>query len=173
MWPRLKHPICVIMRLCALLGALEKEYMWQTSDRKDKWYTLHKGKQKTTNPLSWIIWPILFILLNLCRLSGLWFRGPRRGLCARKTGLSPPIIYHWPFQGGASLVVYSYCHCSSAFCLSLSFCSSYLASSWLSACVGFPFGVWGRMWNSIVSFHLLWTITAYFMPRLPEGSKND
>ena len=35
MWPRFQHPICVIMRLCALLGALEKEYMWQTSDRKD------------------------------------------------------------------------------------------------------------------------------------------
>ena len=52
-----------------------------------------------------------------------------RGLCARKSGLSAPppppapapVIYYWPFQGGAAFVVYSNCHCSSAFCLSMTF----------------------------------------------------
>ena len=72
-------------------------------------------------------------------------------------------------QGGASVVVY--CHCSSTFCWSLNICSFWIAlwpsagqelTSWLSAypvfrnaveivCVPFPFGVWGKMWNSIVS----------------------
>ena len=28
-----------------------------------------------------------------------------------------PIYAPWPFQGGASVVIYSYCQCSSAFCL--------------------------------------------------------
>ena len=47
--------------------------------------------------------------------------------CVRvKTGLSPPVIYYWPFQCGSSVVVYSNCQCPSAFCWSLTYCSSYL-----------------------------------------------
>ena len=42
-------------------------------------------------------------------------------LLQRKTGLSPQVIYYWPFQGDASVVVYSNCQCSSAFCLSLTY----------------------------------------------------
>ena len=38
----------------------------------------------------------------------------------------PPVIYYWPFQGDASVVVYSNCQCSSAFYLSLTYCSIYL-----------------------------------------------
>ena len=50
-----------------------------------------------------------------------------RGLLARKIGLSPPphpplppvpVIYYWPFRVGASVMVYSNCQCSSAFCWS-------------------------------------------------------
>ena len=40
--------------------------------------------------------------------------------------LSTPVMYYWPFQGGASVVVYSYCQCSFTFCLSLTLCSFYL-----------------------------------------------
>ena len=47
---------------------------------------------------------------------------PRARLSARKTGLSPPVIYYWPFQGGASVVVYSNCQCTFAFCWSLLYC---------------------------------------------------
>ena len=41
---------------------------------------------------------------------------PRVRLLQRKTGLSPipAVIYYWPFQGDASVVVYSNCQCSSA-----------------------------------------------------------
>ena len=40
----------------------------------------------------------------------------RARLLQRETGLSPPppVIYYWPFQGDASVVVYSNCQCSSA-----------------------------------------------------------
>ena len=41
---------------------------------------------------------------------------PRVRLLQHKTGLSPPVIYYWPFKGDASVVVYSNCHCSFAFC---------------------------------------------------------
>ena len=41
---------------------------------------------------------------------------PRVRLFQRKTGLSPTVIYNLPFQGDASVVVYSNCQCSSAFC---------------------------------------------------------
>ena len=55
---------------------------------------------------------------------------PRVRLLQRKTGLSPrtppPVIYYWPFQCDASVVVYSNCQCSSVFCLSLTYCSIYL-----------------------------------------------
>ena len=47
---------------------------------------------------------------------------PRVRLLQRKTGLSPQVIYYWPFHGVASVVVYSNCQYSSAFCLSLTFC---------------------------------------------------
>ena len=46
--------------------------------------------------------------------------------CARKTGLSPSVIYYGPFQCGACVVIYSNCQCSSAFCWSLTYCSFYL-----------------------------------------------
>ena len=39
-----------------------------------------------------------------------------RGLLERETGLNTPVIYYWPFQCGASVVVYSKCNCSSASC---------------------------------------------------------
>ena len=40
-----------------------------------------------------------------------------------KTPRLPPVIYYWPFKGGASAVVYWNCHCSSAFYLSWTFSS--------------------------------------------------
>ena len=48
----------------------------------------------------------------------------RRWFLERETGLSPPppVIYYWPFQGGASVVVYSYCNCVSASCRYLTTC---------------------------------------------------
>ena len=43
----------------------------------------------------------------------------RRRLWRRKTGLSPTsVVYCWPFHGGAYVVIYSSCQCSSASCLS-------------------------------------------------------
>ena len=78
-----------------------------------------------------------------------------------ETGLSPPpVIYYWPFQGGASVVVYSSCQCLSAFCLCVLFMIAWWPSAgkelsfWLFACAvllyivlivcfSFPFGVWG------------------------------
>ena len=51
---------------------------------------------------------------------------PRSRSVQRKTGLSPSVIYYWPFQGDASAVVYSIRQCPSAFCLSLTYCSIYL-----------------------------------------------
>ena len=51
---------------------------------------------------------------------------PWARLLQRKTGLSPPVIYYWPLQCDASVVVHSKCQCSSAFCLSLTYCSIYL-----------------------------------------------
>ena len=48
-------------------------------------------------------------------------------LLQRKNSWSaPPVIYYWPFHGDASVVVYSNCQCSSAFCLSLTHCSIYV-----------------------------------------------
>ena len=41
---------------------------------------------------------------------------PRARLLQRKTGLSPPVIYYWLSQGDASVVDYSNCQCSFAFC---------------------------------------------------------
>ena len=63
-----------------------------------------------------------------------------RGLCTGKTGLSPPVIYYWPFQGGASVLVYFNSQCSSALCLSLTLCSFYLCGHLLGrGCpLGFP-----------------------------------
>ena len=75
-----------------------------------------------------------------------WFKSPLRGpnnlyvyeplqnlgpvLWIRKTRLSllpappphPQVIYYWPFQGSASVVVYSSCHCSSLLSLALNLC---------------------------------------------------
>ena len=51
---------------------------------------------------------------------------PRARLLQRKTGLSPPVIYYWPFQCDTSVVVYPNCQCSSALWLSLTYCSIYL-----------------------------------------------
>ena len=51
---------------------------------------------------------------------------PKVRLLQSKTGLSPSVIYYWPFQGDASVVVCSNFQCSSAFCLSLTYCSIYL-----------------------------------------------
>ena len=70
---------------------------------------------------------------------------PRARLLQRKTGLSPTIIYSWPFQGDASVMIYSNRQCSSAFCLSLAYCSIYLGkpsvgkvlSPWLFTCAVF------------------------------------
>ena len=42
-----------------------------------------------------------------------------RGCAHAKSVSAAPLIHNLPFQGGASVVVYSKCHCSSAFCLSL------------------------------------------------------
>ena len=47
-----------------------------------------------------------------------------------RTSLSPPsptslVIYYCPFQGDASVVVYSNLQCSSEFCLYLTYCSVY------------------------------------------------
>ena len=53
-------------------------------------------------------------------------QSPGRRLRARKTGLRSLVIYYWPFQGGASVLVNSNCQCSSAFCWSLIYCSFYL-----------------------------------------------
>ena len=52
---------------------------------------------------------------------------PSVRLLQRKTGL----IHYWPFQCDASVVVYSNRHCSSAFCLFLTYCLIYL---------GYPYG---------------------------------
>ena len=68
----------------------------------------------------------------LCRAK---FPGPTvqvyvylvRGLLQRKTDfIPPPPVILLILQGGASVVVYSNYECSSAFCLSLTFCSLYL-----------------------------------------------
>ena len=59
---------------------------------------------------------------------------PRVRFLQRKTCLSPQVIYYWPFQGDASVVVYSNCQCSSAFCLSLTYCSIYLADILVAIC---------------------------------------
>ena len=77
-----------------------------------------------------------------------------------------------PFQCGASVVVYSNCQYSSAFCWSFTYCSFYLVypcghllgkscslafslvllfSVVLVVRVPFPFGVWESVWYSIVS----------------------
>ena len=40
---------------------------------------------------------------------------PMVRLLERNTGLSPPVIYYWPFQSDASVVIYSQCQCSSTF----------------------------------------------------------
>ena len=40
-------------------------------------------------------------------------QNPRWGLWSCKTGFSPPVIYYRLFQGGASVMVYYSCHCSS------------------------------------------------------------
>ena len=69
----------------------------------------------------------------------------RARLLQRKTGLSSTIIYSWPFQGDASVVIYSNRQCSSAFCLSLTYCSIYLGkpsvgkvlTPWLFTCAVF------------------------------------
>ena len=37
-----------------------------------------------------------------------------------------PVIYYWPFQCNASVVLYSNSQYSSDFCLSLTYCSIYL-----------------------------------------------
>ena len=73
---------------------------------------------------------------------------PRVRLLQRKTGLSRSVIYYWPFQGDASVVIYSNCQCSSVFCLSLTYCLIFLGeasgqllekglSPWLFACAVF------------------------------------
>ena len=52
---------------------------------------------------------------------------PRVRLLQPKTGFNPTqVIYYWPFQGDASVLVYSNCQCSSAFYLPLTHCSIYL-----------------------------------------------
>ena len=56
-------------------------------------------------------------------------QNPGRGVWSRKTGLSSRVIYYWPFQGGASVVIYYNCQCSSAFYLLLTYCSFYLGYS--------------------------------------------
>ena len=69
------------------------------------------GVLMSTSPLHW--------------LNNLYVYEPQhnigRGLCARRTGLSRPVIHYWPFQGGASVVVYSRCHCSSVYFLFILF----------------------------------------------------
>ena len=39
-----------------------------------------------------------------------------------KTGLNLPVVHYWPFQGCASIAVYSYRQCLSTSCLSLTVC---------------------------------------------------
>ena len=111
---------------------------------------------------------------------------PRARLHARTTGLSPPVFYYWSFSGGASVVVYSNCQCSSASICLLTYCSFYLG--WpcghllgKNCPLGFslvlvlfycrlsctrPFPIWclGRVWNSIVSVpdHCLFIFSALF-----------
>ena len=48
---------------------------------------------------------------------------PRVRLLQHKPGLNLLVIYYWPFQGDASVVVYCNCQCLSAFCLSFTYCS--------------------------------------------------
>ena len=45
-----------------------------------------------------------------------------RRLHVRKAGLSSPVTYYLPVQGGASVIVYSNCLFPSAFCWALTFC---------------------------------------------------
>ena len=69
----------------------------------------------------------VFFIIIVCYVCSIIFvmnqQNPGRGLLQPKTGLRLPVIYYWPFQWDASFVVYSNCHCSSAFCLSLTNCS--------------------------------------------------
>ena len=51
---------------------------------------------------------------------------PQQNLGWDCCSVKPPVIYYWPFQGDAYVVVYSNCHYSSAFCLSFAYGSIYL-----------------------------------------------
>ena len=67
-----------------------------------------------------------------------------RGLRAHKTGLSLPVIYFLTTPKWLSVILYSYCHCSSARCLSLTLCF---------LCLGKPMST---CWETAVhlAFHL-------------------
>ena len=60
------------------------------------WVEIHHADQTT----SMCIWTIAEPMVRLLQC---------------KTGLSPPVIYYWQFQGDAAIVVYSTRQCSSAF----------------------------------------------------------
>ena len=99
---------------------------------------------------------------------------------------TPKVIYHWPFQGGVFVVVYSNCNWSSVICLlfRIAWCSSAAKelSSWPPALSGYflldavlsvgiplPFGMLGKIWNLVfrqklpTSSDLPW----YSLPSVP------
>ena len=84
---------------------------------------------------------------------------PRARLSACKTRLSrPQVVYYWPFQGGASVVVYSKCECPLAFSWSLTYCSFYL---------GYPCGhLLGKCCPVGFSF-VLFNFSAVLVVRVP------
>ena len=111
-----------------------------------------------------------------------------------------PVIYIWSFQGAASVVVYSDCHSVCIWHLFILFRIAWRPSAELSSClstcdvllyavliicVPFLFGVWGRMWNSIVAvpdhclFILLFHVSAQVLwknhqwQNQPEHDKNQ
>ena len=113
----------------------------------------------------------------------------------RRANCPPPASNLFlPFQGGASVVVYSNCQCSSGFCWSLAYClfswdssvaicseiavplafhfCCFYFSAILVIRVPFPFGVWGRVSNSVVSvpdhclFYLLLDLTRIAFKKL-------
>ena len=58
---------------------------------------------------------------------------PRARLGTRKTGLSPPVIFYWPFQGGNSVVVHIYLLLCLLFCLLHDFVATLRLSALRSA----------------------------------------
>ena len=96
---------------------------------------------------------------NVC----LWTAAePRARVVALSNQIKPPVIYYWPFQGGASIVVYSSYNCVCASCWSLTIC-------WF--CLGHPGGhLLGKSWLLGFPLVLFWFFQILSRMVAGEGS---